>query len=401
MARKTQLDTLKDNKADLVKQRDKALADARVQQAEMAKQQKIIYDPGSTPTQVANAKTAYEKAKNLDAQYRKTYGELVAKIEGINAQIKNAKLGIFPGTEHSHIKDLVGDSTKTSGDNTSTPPPEGPQPTITYKYNLPMVNYAYMSLKGPQAQSSTLQNIDPGTLDNADNAWTTSYGTKGVLQTSRHYPYWAEGKQVVDDQTVYGFKFHYNPTTVNMGWSVDTSYDVAKFMAGQLTAMPMTDVGASNVTFSIILNRIFDMNHIDEYGDVTGTPYQGNVSNLRKEAKMIYERGTMYDLEYLFRVTNGKNVTFNSSLNGKTADLGWMQSFPIELHLGTRLRYVVRLVDLQVQHRIFNERMVPLFSIVDLVCKRLPDPSGFGKNTISSSSAGGVRFGSNGGVVMQ
>ena len=33
----------------------------------------------------------------------------------------------------------------------------------------------------------------------------------------------------------------------------------------------------------------------------------------------------------------------------------------------------MRVTQINVDHKIFNERMVPIFSTVDFICKRLPD----------------------------
>ena len=67
-------------------------------------------------------------------------------------------------------------------------------------------------------------------------------------------------------------------------------------------------------------------------------------------------------------------VTIDSSLrNIKTADLGWVGAMPVELHLGPGLRYWGTLAGLTVNHVLFNERMVPMFSTVRIDFNRLPD----------------------------
>lgn len=88
---------------------------------------------------------------------------------------------------------------------------------------------------------------------------------------------------------------------------------------------------------------------------------------------MIYRKGTMYDVEYLFKAVNGYNASYKSTLNGLTADRGWLYALPVELHLGAGLRYLVRLTSLNVSHNMFNERMVPILTTVSIVCTRYYD----------------------------
>ena len=91
----------------------------------------------------------------------------------------------------------------------------------------------------------------------------------------------------------------------------------------------------------------------------------------------------MYDLEYLFKTIGGYNSQYNSTLNGITADKGWLMPLPVELHLGDGLRYLVRVSQLDLQHIIFNERMVPVLSTVNFTCTRYFD----GPEMYSSSDA--------------
>jgi len=50
-----------------------------------------------------------------------------------------------------------------------------------------------------------------------------------------------------------------------------------------------------------------------------------------------------------------------------------MNKLPVELHLGDGLRYLVRISSLDIEHKMFNERMVPIFSNVRITCARYPD----------------------------
>jgi hypothetical protein len=70
---------------------------------------------------------------------------------------------------------------------------------------------------------------------------------------------------------------------------------------------------------------------------------------------------------------NGFYADYQSGLNGITADKGWLQPIPMELHLGAGLRYLVRVSSLDLKHMMFNERMVPILTTVNIVCTRYYD----------------------------
>jgi hypothetical protein len=108
-----------------------------------------------------------------------------------------------------------------------------------------------------------------------------------------------------------------------------------------------------------------------------------------EERATIWKRGTMYDIEYLFRAMGGYYADYESGLNGKTADRGWLQPIPMELHLGSGLRYLIRVSSLDLKHMMFNERMVPTLTTVNVVCTRYydsPDAFTLGDDAYSPES---------------
>ena len=104
---------------------------------------------------------------------------------------------------------------------------------------------------------------------------------------------------------------------------------------------------------------------------------------LNEELKQIYEKGTMYDLEYLFKTMHGMGgyTGYKSALMSTvTSDPGWLPVRPVELHLGNKLRYRVRISNLRVEHTVFNSRMVPILTTVTLTCARYWDGPGLVKD---------------------
>jgi hypothetical protein len=163
------------------------------------------------------------------------------------------------------------------------------------------------------------------------------------------------------------------------------------------------------IAFSLLLNRVSDLNILTEDGSyqsgasgndmdynpnsysqilypAVGTqvvpvlepisinsPYGLPEEPSLEERATIWKRGTMYDLEYMFRAMGGYYADYESGLNGRTADRGWLQPIPMELHLGTGLKYLVRVSSLDLKHMMFNERMVPTLTTLNVTCTRYYD----------------------------
>jgi hypothetical protein len=266
------------------------------------------------------------------------------------------------------------------GNDVAAPPP--PPSDVVYKYNIPMISSEYFRDKSPQAITAP-RGVGAGNFTDAQKMFAPENISKGVIQTSRDLASSAVWKnksgEYRTDLTMYGFKFLYNPTEVSMGWGMLEGVDPNPIRTGLTGGLaPVTGVGLSTIDFTLLLNRTSDMNYLDENGlrpeeDPKG-PYPG-ISPIERvqDLKMIYQRGTMYDLEYLFRVINGPSAIHKTRLNGESADWGFLIGTQVELYLGDGLRYLVRLNGINVNHRIFNDRMVPVISEVSLSCGRYND----------------------------
>lgn len=286
-------------------------------------------------------------------------------------------------------------------------------PTGVHVYNAPMV--FGNNLHGLQGDVMDPEFILPGNYGDAKTAWTDATPSgRGAFQMDRQTDT-AEAvanaakdsitsSQIALDTTKYGFKFLYNPNTVQMSWGAVMAMDPVFEASGKDPFIPGTsNLTASNIDFSLVLNRIQDFTYLDANGLKAGLPSNTPISNspdavydathgvfsnpygsfnlkpgvsVNQELAKIYEKGTMYDLEYLFKTMhgNGAFVAYESVLQGGvTADPGWLPVRPIELHLGNKLRYRVRIQSLSVSHTIFNARMVPILSTVTISCARYWD----------------------------
>lgn len=387
--------------------------------------------------EIESEKKRVELIEKTAVQYAKDHpsprsGTEAAQLDGYINAVKNAKTNISSleakyKTALNELNQLTSNKSTTSnapqkpgGTNTTdNNAPQGQKAAFTkdYKYNAPMVNSAYFGT--PSFVDTVLdgQFVDKGKYEDARRAWQGTTGGRGTIQMDQRFLSSFSAKDFQGknfDLTKYGFKFLYNPQTVSMAWGLiqemDPYYEATGLDKFQVVA---TALLSSTVSFEILLNRIEDFNYLgpnglkpnfSDYSMMTeSTREQSNLNNTVKnpypetvppeDLKEIYNKGTMYDLEYLFKVINGPNASFQSDLNGKTADRGWMKPVIMELHLGNALRYRVRISEFSVNHVIFNPRMVPVLSTVKLTFSRFADGDVVGKGvnqTPTVNSGGGT-----------
>ena len=270
-------------------------------------------------------------------------------------------------------------------------------------YNVGSVKQAYLRSGKPSAAAGrdALSNFDtfttgygnaPRVVADALSLWKSSSNHKGMISTwtppSSVTPIDAQkvsgmGTFGAKDPNKYAFQFLYNPQPVTMAYRGAPAIDVSQYTSGSEEYALWAGGGSGGtITFDLLLMRMYDMPYYKEVGGkgvCTNTSIYANrkplgerdKGSLFNEQDAIYNKGTMYDLEFLFRTVLG--ITINSQLRGKTADIGWIGALPVELHLGPGLRYWGTLSGLTVNHVIFNERMVPVFSTVSVEFNRLPD----------------------------
>lgn len=246
-------------------------------------------------------------------------------------------------------------------------------------YNASSVKEAYFSTRTDFINRVMKSHNQPTKIKSANELWTSAKGSKGMIVTSEQVlKAWNSGSNRAStsdyfDRHNYGFQFQYNPGTVGMTYFTSPNVDVTLITSGtEMFNLAGVSGAQGSINFQIIINRIFDMQYYDDNGNLKDRGrYLKPPANVTEE-KSLYNKGTMYDIEYLLRVLMG--TTMSSYLRGEnTADMGWLPAIPVELHLGKSLRYLGTINSLNVNHQIFNERMVPLFTTVDIAFARLPD----------------------------
>ena len=286
-----------------------------------------------------------------------------------------------------------------------------------YKFNAPMISNAYFNPLAGLKHDGLYGFIDNREYTNVAKAWKDGKGAKGAFQMDRSLNTAAnlataqkalasQNSPTQVDPTMYGFRFMYNPTTIDMAWGAIMAANPQYEGLNLDVVNPITsNLMNSTISFDILINRIEDMSYLNPDGSYTGvitdptsannylnelasgsslagsrplvqtSPYGTEID--KADRKAIYEKGTMYDIEYLFRSLHGFDgqSIVQTTLMGTTSDPGWLPVIPVELHLGQSMRYRVRVSSMSVHHSIFNVRMVPILSTITVTCNRYYDYS--------------------------
>lgn len=268
-----------------------------------------------------------------------------------------------------------------------------------FKYNVGSVQESYLSDRSSFLKELTAYSNSnaPSSVTNASQLWINGTSNKGMIQPWLEKTYQEAIASKEDSgalpggnitltqlmNNVYAFQFLYNPASIDMVYQGQLGASIDYLASGN---DPFNALGGQNVnstiSFNILINRMHDFKYYDKDTGKIAKKYKN--SNLyvprqpeEDEQLEIYRKGTMYDLEFLFRAVlkHGMPSYFHerNSTDGQTADMGFIMSGPVELHLGTSLRYMGTVNQINVSHVLFDERMVPIFTNVSFAFGRYID----------------------------
>jgi hypothetical protein len=172
----------------------------------------------------------------------------------------------------------------------------------------------------------------------------------------------------------WGFRFAYNPQALSLTSTLDGTPDYSNYGSAEGdVSVPLTS--SSQGSFTIWLNRIQDLRSLAV----------GNYSNyatvlVPEEIEGLLARGTDYDVDYLYRVTNGivyfNKSQFSSSYGAAgSADQGLLMGGLVDIAFGGvngNLRVFGQITGITVNHLLFNKDLVPVLSTVDISFTRYP-----------------------------
>lgn len=258
-------------------------------------------------------------------------------------------------------------------------------------YNIGMPRDAYFfshssaaTLSDTGSLPNQTSNNAPTTVSAVEDLWVKAGGHKGMIV--RYIDHQAPASFVgalpsgfsPDNSSVvrYGFQFHYNPSSLSMTYDGTSNVDPYFEAAGADIANPAGGVGMSqsSLALEVFLNRRFDFKYYDNAGHLKpNSPsnlYAPRMPSIAEQEE-IYNKGTMYDIEFLIGTLVGFKA--RSRLRGLTTDLGFLIGYPVEIHLSKYMRYFGTVTSITVNHGQFDQRMVPIQSTVAIQFSRLPD----------------------------
>jgi hypothetical protein len=170
----------------------------------------------------------------------------------------------------------------------------------------------------------------------------------------------------------WGFRFMYNPSTFAYQSTSNNAVDWTLGSSDPATLLS----GNSQVSFEVYINRIPDLKYLRlknpqiSENQLYGRPLKP------EEREGILNRGTEYDIEFLYRVLNGdplkNSLLLSSKYAGATADFGYTTGVPCWLVLNENLRYYGSVASFNVNHAMFDLNMVPILSTVSITFARYP-----------------------------
>ena len=178
----------------------------------------------------------------------------------------------------------------------------------------------------------------------------------------------------------WGFRFMYNPEVIGYSTSGNNSIDWTFGSKDSATSLG----GNQTVKVELLISRISDISYLSmpaEKRDETaayGRPLQP------EERYGLLNRGTEYDLEFLYRCLNGDpeentmlldenyGVNIGHKEYRRSSDIGYITGIPLWMYLGPNLRYYGSITGINVTHKIFDLDMVPMLSVISIDFTRYP-----------------------------
>jgi hypothetical protein len=220
---------------------------------------------------------------------------------------------------------------------------------------------------------------------------------------------WRVGQLVADAATAaykpgdyrYGFRFLYNPSSIQFSTPLTSKLSPSALADSSGADVKMMPQGS--ITLELFLNRVMDVTQpTDNYQ--TGKGQKIAPEDLAE----LQERGTMYDIDYLYRTINGMwsldetagPVKKPKKKKGKkkdkdipdpdmtqTGDIGMLLPTSAWLSIGRAMRYYGWVQSITYTHEMFSEDMVPLVTRLQLSFARILTGSPGDFEAIDNASA--------------
>lgn len=244
---------------------------------------------------------------------------------------------------------------------------------------------------GTQEYSSPLTDLS-NPFDAGRRWFNERFGGSDTDEDNSNIPDKLTHSTMFPNNQKFGFRFMYNPPQLQFTIGIPQNVNASYILQSPDTGLPITSTG-SRVNLQLEIMRVDDMSIISWaieqakndsqllnklYGSGAATlpshlPDPSRVSNgvTIEDLEEIRAKGTMYDLDFLFKTTLGRQ--WNTVYRGTTADIGIAFSQPLMLYLSKSMVYRARLTSINYTHLLFTPEMVPLHTVLSLGFDRIPD----------------------------
>jgi hypothetical protein len=172
---------------------------------------------------------------------------------------------------------------------------------------------------------------------------------------------------------------------------VDRTNDFAK--AGAKFSRPTQINETKNPADNDFIDKALLDDLVNDYKVKGGFSSSMSKEEIKENLKDLFQRGTLADIEFLFRAINGKGPSSTSdwiSPRGiKTADIGYLSPTLLHIDIGP-LSYIGWVTNLTVNHIAFTQDMIPMRTDVTMSFNTL-STAGIGSDT---ADAGRIQSGS-------
>lgn len=199
----------------------------------------------------------------------------------------------------------------------------------------------------------------------------------------------------------YGFRFLYNPETWSESYkSIAGANPQAVMDALAIGSAAAVGTSGSEFSFELMLYRKLDVEFLranyregmtyQELADTVNAKEYYEIPLTAEDAQGLLTRGTMYDIEYLFRLANGDP---QDTWTGQTSDWGMLLPSMVTVSLGDgpgrprRLRGM--LAGLSFKHELFATGMIPVYTTLSLNFPRVVDSYYYNWEAAGSADDGG------------
>ncbi len=309
---------------------------------------------------------------------------------------------------------------ETAKDGDTTPSPQPEADPSEYKWNLPPHKWS-MPLTPTLVNNVGGGYNDFGKPNRSSEAyrrgrlWWNSSANLDITVGSSDSSSDAQkiAKQASDNERKYGFQFLWNPESFSTAVQVqmETTPDVKDMFLSLVAAFPATET----ITFNIVLDRTNDFacanakferpglntsniygvpaaqvsqyrpdqsydnkvtergllrNSVREFSEYYSgnTSFQTSAEELEDKLIDLFERGTISDVEYLYRAINGPgtgDTVWTNRRGIQTADIGFLMPTLLNIDIGP-LAYKGYVTSLGVQHMRFTPDMIPISTNVSI-----------------------------------